>query len=123
MIPYCPTAIEIGDYVFACRWGDADWNDPWAIGFVSEIGKNYVTVSQENGELIPGVGNRSFRCVKKITAEQAQSILKEYPSREGTPFIKYVRDSLFGLGEKSTMTLRETAGKMSAAYWADKVKW
>ncbi len=85
-LPACPGDLQIGDYVFATRWSDADWNDPWCVGFVAECGKNYVTLCEENGSPISGVGKYAFRYAMKITAEQGNRIVREYSPREGSPF-------------------------------------
>lgn len=86
VMPYVPGDLVVGDYVFACRWSDADWNDPWAVGYVRVIGKNYVELGQEDGSMIPEVGVRGFRCAIKITGEQGAKIITEYQPREGSPF-------------------------------------
>ena len=31
--------VNLGDYVLASKWSDGKLGDPWAIGFVSEIGE------------------------------------------------------------------------------------
>lgn len=85
-LPKSPGSLAAGDYVLATRWGDADWNDPWAVGFVAEIGKNFVRVASEDGKPIDGIGSRAFPFAIKITAEQGASIIREYVPREGTPF-------------------------------------
>jgi len=85
-IPYAPGKLEIGDYVFACRWSDADWNDPWAVGYVRVIGANYVELGQEDGRLVPKVGRRGFKCAIQITGEQGAKIAEEYQQREGDEF-------------------------------------
>ena len=91
----CPGNFKVGDYVFACRWSDADWNDPWGIGFVSELGDNYVRLSNKDGSQIPELGVRAFRNAIIITAAQAEQILSEYPARERSLFIESVRDCIF----------------------------
>ncbi len=87
VIPSAPADLDIGDYVFACRWSDADWNDPWAVGYVHEIGKSFVTLSTEKGELIPGVGFRGFQHALRVTRLQADKIIEQYKPREGEDFV------------------------------------
>lgn len=81
-----PGNLTFGEYVFASRWGDCDWNDPWAVGFVSVIGQNFVEVANEDGSLIEGVGHRAFKYAMRITAEQGKRIIDSYPGAEGLPF-------------------------------------
>lgn len=69
-----PGDLAIGDYVFASRWSDCDPGDPWAVGHVSEIGSNYVVV----GDVSP----RGWRKAMRITAEQGQRIIEQYPPME-----------------------------------------
>ena len=86
VMPDAPGNLEAMDYVFACRWSDADWNDPWGIGFVKEVGKNHITICTEDGSLIPGIGIRGFQKALSISADQAGKIITEYTPREGTEF-------------------------------------
>ncbi len=89
-LPACPDGLKTRDYVFATRWSDADWNDPWCVGFVAELGKNYVTLHNENGGRVNGVGMRGFKNAMRITAKQGSRIISEYSPLEGTPFISKV---------------------------------
>jgi len=86
VMPRSPGDLRLGDYVFATRWPDADWNDPWAVGFVGVIGKNYVELREEDGRLIEGVGIRGFPFAVRISSAQGASILGEYPDMERSPF-------------------------------------
>lgn len=81
-----PGELKVGDYVLATRWGDADWSDPWAVGFVSQCLKDTVRVAQEDGSEIPGVGLMEFKYAKLITAEQANKLVPLYNQNEGVRF-------------------------------------
>lgn len=96
-MPRCPGELAIGDYVFATRWWDACWSDPWCVGFVGERGKNFVTLTEKDGGMIENVGIRAFPYAMKITAEQGERIVREYPPLEGKPFdAEIARRILFG---------------------------
>ena len=68
------TFPKIGEYVFACKWSDASPNDAWAVGFVTGIGRNYITCSP--------TGTRAFRHWFRISEEEGRKILAEYPQLE-----------------------------------------
>ena len=89
--------VTIGDYVFASRWPDCDWNDPWAVGFVSFIGKNFIEVDDGDGGSIGGVGRRGWRHCMKITGCVGAKIVAEYPRLEGTNFVTGYAAKLFDL--------------------------
>ena len=91
----CPGDLKHGEYVFACRWSDADWNDPWCVGFVGECGENYIQLTEEDGTAIEGVGIRGFRYFRRITAEQGKRIIGEYVPREGSLFDEEVKAAVF----------------------------
>lgn len=91
----CPGDLKRGEYVFACRWPDADWNDPWCVGFVGDSGENYVQLTEENGSQIEGVGIRRFRYFRRITAKQGKRIMDEYVPREGSTFDEEVKAAVF----------------------------
>jgi len=93
-----PGQLKLEDYVFASRWPDCDWNDPWAVGFVAAIGENYVRLSNEDGSPIEGVGHRSFSYAMKVTKEQAASIIIRYSTAEGRPFDKEEANDIFKKG-------------------------
>ena len=78
--------VKVGDYVFATRWSDCDWNDPWAVGFVCEIGRNYVRVDDGDGGLIEGVGTRCWRYCQHVSGAVGAEIVTRYPGLEGTAF-------------------------------------
>ncbi len=93
----CPGVLRVGDYLFATRWSDADWNDPYGVGFLAESGHNCIRLANEDGSLIHGVGMRAFRYAVKITGDQGKRILSEYPPREGTPFdLEVAEQIIFG---------------------------
>lgn len=80
-IPRSAGDIAIGDYVFACRWHDADPGDPWVIGHVSEINDS----AEDVGYVKVGDCSQPFRCwprAVKITQKQAERILMMYPVLE-----------------------------------------
>jgi len=72
--PPAPNGVSVGDYVFASRWGDCDPGDPWAVGYVSEVGPNWVVVGN--------VSQRRYSKVMRITEEQGRRIAERYPSME-----------------------------------------
>ena len=90
----CPGDLKRGEYVFACRWSDADWNDPWCVGFVGERGKNYIQLTEDDGSEIAGVGFRGFRYFHRLTPEQGTRIIG-YRLREGSPFDEEVKTAVF----------------------------
>lgn len=63
-----PRPIEIGDYVLASRWKDADPHDPWAIGLVGGIYQNnfgtFYRIFDSGGE--PVMSWYMFRHVRRI---------------------------------------------------------
>lgn len=65
--------IKIGDYVHASRWSDQSPNDPWCVGHVTEVGKNFdkpfVVVGKFSG--------RSWPNAVKITGEEGKRLLVE----------------------------------------------
>lgn len=65
--------IKVGDYVHASRWSDQDPNDPWCIGYVTEIidigGKNMVVVGEYSG--------RRWSNFEKITGDEGYKILRD----------------------------------------------
>lgn len=81
------SGVVVGSYVFASRWGDADWNDPSAVGFVKEFKGDDVVVVDAFGKTI---GHPSWPRCTAITAAQGNRICEDYHSREGTPFNKTV---------------------------------
>ena len=78
--------VRWDDYVLATRWPDCDWNDPWAVGYVDMISEGRVCVE-----------NRWFRYAMKITGEQGERIIAEYPHREGQTFDPLVLARIIGL--------------------------
>lgn len=69
-----PGDLEVGDYVFASRWTDCDPGDPWHIGYVSEVGSNYVVIG--------AVSCRRWPNAMRITEDQGDRIAKEFPPLE-----------------------------------------
>lgn len=76
-----PSDLVIGDYVFASRWSDCDPGDPWHIGYVSEVGKDYVVIGE--------VSLRRWGNAMRISEEQGHRIAKEYPVLEQGPALPY----------------------------------
>lgn len=76
-----PDDLVIGDYVFASRWSDCCPGDPWHVGHVSEVGSNYVVVG--------GVSQRRFPNAMKITHEQGDRIIANFPKMEDGPSLHY----------------------------------
>ena len=85
--------IKIGDYVFASRWADGDWNDPWIVGFISEIGNNYVCVCTNDADKTP---DSTFRNCKLIDRQTGDRILQYYPGLEGSTFDMNLKYEIFG---------------------------
>lgn len=74
--PPAPGDVQVGDYVFASRWGDCDPGDPWAIGTVAEVGECYVVLSH-----MP----RRWPKAMRITHYQSQRIIAFFPGMEHKP--------------------------------------
>ena len=66
------TKPDNNDYVFASKWPDGDPNDPWYVGFIED--------NIEGDGCV--VNNKFYRYCLKITKEQGDKILKEYPKLE-----------------------------------------
>ena len=65
--------INVDDYVFISRWSDEDPDDPWYVGFISEVGED------SRGEFFR-VQNRYWRHCRKITKEEGDTILETFPN-------------------------------------------
>ncbi len=67
-------SFSVGDYVFVSKYGDADPNDPWAVGCIDEIGIDH------KGSFIRiyDIGVRHWRHAIKIDKEAGDSILSAY---------------------------------------------
>lgn len=92
----CPGNLFVGDYVFASRWSDCDWNDPWAVGYVLSLGDNYVTVGNEDKTINLQIGTQSWRYAMLITKEQGERIIAQYPVLEGSVFYEDAVSRIFG---------------------------
>lgn len=73
-IPSAASGVKVGDYVFASRWSDADWCDPWGVGHVSEAGGSWVSLVE--------TGARKYPRAMPITPEIGARIVAEYPGLE-----------------------------------------
>lgn len=71
--------IAVDDYVFASKWSDEDPNDPWCVGFVTEVMEDSIGKYVR----IQGVTNRYWKHFRKITKEEGDKILATYPGLEG----------------------------------------
>lgn len=72
--PDAPGDLAVGEYVFASRWGDCDWCDPWCVGHVSALDHaGYVTLAESP---------RRWRHAMRITPEQGRRIVEQYPELE-----------------------------------------
>ena len=78
--------VKMHDYVFVSRWPDCDPNDPWAVGYIIEVGINYVVVANEDGTIIPEVGIRRWPNVMKITKKVGRMIAAKMPGMEESEF-------------------------------------
>jgi hypothetical protein len=73
-----PTAeLQVGDYVFACRWGDGEQGDPWAVGWIDSI-----SLDQPVPHVSLSGSKRGWRRAMKITEEQGHRICSLYPLAE-----------------------------------------
>ena len=90
-----PGDLAIGDYVFASRWGDCDWCDPWGVGHVSEIGLGWVSLGE--------TGARRFPKAMRITHSQGAAIVAAYPGleREKAPLDYEVVAKVFGVSRQA----------------------
>lgn len=79
------TALEIGDYVLATKWGDGDPCDQFCVGFVS----GFLNKSTLRYDIVDGDGNlfrgNGFRRAEKITAEEGEELLKIFPKIANQP--------------------------------------
>lgn len=67
--PEAPGELSVGDYVFVSRWADCDPADPWAVGHVSETGKDFVCVESDK---------RRWPRAMRITPAQGARIISEF---------------------------------------------
>lgn len=67
-------SITVGQYVLATKFPDADPNDPWFVGVVSELGIDLI------GDFIriDACGFRKWRYVTQITPDEGKSILQQF---------------------------------------------
>lgn len=67
---------SIGEYVLGTKWSDGDPQDPWAIGFLSEIHETsyvrYFTVTHADGRII----RSGLRKVRKISQDRGKWLLE-----------------------------------------------
>ena len=84
LVAKCPGDLVEGDYIFACSWSDADWNDPWVVGYVCELDNEHVIVGDRTGLLL--AGQRGFRFYVKLSPDQGEAIISNYVRRERLPF-------------------------------------
>ena len=79
------TRPEIGDYVLAHKWSDADPCDPWAVGFYAGMEGDRHRVTRKDGSPIPNVGSYRFRYVRKISATTGNWLVANsaYLERQG----------------------------------------
>lgn len=107
-VPSAPGDLHAGDYVLATKWSDADWNDPWGIGFVKDVFGYGVTIANEDGSDIEGIGSRVFRNAVRINAQCGKLILEKYPPCEGTAFQAGVLAGIFSESGMSSAATPET---------------
>jgi len=79
-----PGDLKLGDYVFASRWSDCDPGDPWAVGFVSEVG-SYLKSVTKAGYIVLRGGSRRWGRAMRITQEQGRRICEQFPAMERLP--------------------------------------
>lgn len=66
--------FHVGDYVFACRWNDADPNDPWRVGVVEKVVKSdYGTFLAK----LRGDAHR-YKYARKLSCKEGEDILYNY---------------------------------------------
>lgn len=63
----------MGNYVFACRWSDADPNDPWYVGFVDDI------IEDSDKTKWYKVSGRLYPNCRRISSSYGTKILENYP--------------------------------------------
>lgn len=82
--PKAPGDLAVGDYVFASRWSDCDWCDPWYVGHIAEIHR----FAPEYAVPYPGyvvlreAPHRRWPHAMRLTAEQGKKIIEQYPRLE-----------------------------------------
>ena len=76
--------MAVNDYVFASRWPDKDWNDPWCIGYILEETKDRVLLHDGRCNIIGR--NRRWPCWEVISEGLGRKIIESYPQLEGQPF-------------------------------------
>jgi hypothetical protein len=98
--PKLPGDLAPGDYVFASRWGDCDWGDPWYVGHVAEIHLS----PPEHAVPYPGYvvlkeSPRRWPHAMRITPEQGRRIIENYPAleRESRPLDYKLVAEIFGV--------------------------
>ncbi len=66
--------FKVGDYVFACKWSDAEPTDRWAVDIIKEvslnIGNGMAGIFFESSGIIP------YKYAVKITAKEGNKILR-----------------------------------------------
>jgi hypothetical protein len=86
------SVLKDGSYVFATRYSDGSWNEPWAVGYISDIDgaidsiASFGLTEKDGTRLSGGQPNRRWNCARLVSPEQGAAILREYPKLEGTPF-------------------------------------
>lgn len=80
-VPKVSECIKPGDYVFACKFADADKNDPWFVNFVAWT---EVDFAQRRSVHFKETGQRPFRYAKKISARQG-SLIIHHRTRKSWP--------------------------------------
>ena len=74
----------INDYVFASRWSDKDWNDPWCIGYVFDVKLDRVLLHDGKGNIIGR--SRWWPNWEVISEDLGLKIIEAYPQLEGQCF-------------------------------------
>lgn len=86
---------KVGDYVFASRYSDCDWNDPWKVGVVTRVSDlgHYISI----GDF--GI----WKYAMPITKEQGDNVILRYPHLEGLEFDpEYAACAIFMMKEDNT---------------------
>lgn len=65
--------LQVGDYVLATKWRDADPGDPWGVGFYDGFRMDrFFVIDSEGRQILPN----GFRRIHKISYERGRFLLE-----------------------------------------------
>ena len=73
---------------FPNLYSDGDWNDPWEVGFISDMRGEYFRIASSLHPL-------RFKYAVKISQKVGDRILNDYPKLEGTSFDQSTKEEIF----------------------------